>query len=111
MLKPYQAVISAAIKTNDPTLFAAGLRMFLDYRRNKKMIYAQYFDRGLISNKLTPACGDRSVVILDGRNSMATWKDEAVKFNGFRRPKYEAYQIYKGRNVNDSKPITDIILL
>ena len=75
------------------------------------MIFVQYFDRGGITGDLREACGDRSIVILDGRNSMSTWKDDAVKFNGFRRPVYAAYQLYKGRNVNDSKPITDIILL
>ena len=75
------------------------------------MIFVQYFDRGCITGDLKEACGDRSVVILDGRNSMVTWKADAVKFNGYRRPVYDAYQLFKGRNFLDARPITDIILL
>lgn len=73
------------------------------------MVFVQYFDRGVISGELIPACGDRAVVQLDGRQSLETWKNDATVFNGYRRPTYKAYQIFKGRNFNDCKPVTNII--
>jgi hypothetical protein len=73
------------------------------------MVFVQYFCRGLVSGELTPVCGDRAVVVLDGRQSLETWKNDATVFNGYRRPTYDAYQIFKGRNFSDCKPITSII--
>lgn len=53
------------------------------------MIYAQFFHQALNSNgigwsdRLIEACGDRSVIILDGRNRQTTWhriaEDECKK--------------------------------
>lgn len=60
---------------------------------------------------LQEECGDRHVVILDARNQLFTSIQDAKKFNGFRRPVYDAFQIFQGRNFLDSKPITDIIPL
>lgn len=75
------------------------------------MVYVQYFDKSCISDNLIPACGDRSVVVLDGRNKLETWIQDAIKFNGFRRPKYKAFQIFKGESFTRSNPITEITLL
>jgi len=72
--------------------------------------YVQYYETNPITHKLYVPCGDRSVVILDGRNNLRTMHQDAVKFNGFRRPKYEAYQIFKG-DFRESTAITDIINL
>lgn len=72
------------------------------------MVFVQYFDESCISEKLIPACGDRSVVILDGRNNLATMKRDAVNFNGVSRPFYKAFQIFKGENFTRSTPITEI---
>lgn len=58
-----------------------------------------------------PACGDRAVFILDGRNSMSTWNEDAVVNNGVRRPHYKAYRICQGESFTRSKPITGTILL
>lgn len=74
------------------------------------MVYVTYFKLGLDGN-LREDVGDRSIVILDGRNSLATMKQDAVRFNGYRRPVYKAYQICRGRSLCDSKPITPIIEL
>ena len=74
------------------------------------MVFVQYFHNGT-TGKLIEACGDRAVVILDGRNNLATWKADAVKFNGFRRPNYLAYQIFKGDHMLAARPITPIINL
>lgn len=75
------------------------------------MVFVQYFDKGVISGDLIAACGDRAVVQLDGRQNVETWKEDAVRFNGFRRPVYKAYQIFKGCNFNDCKALTEIISL
>jgi hypothetical protein len=72
--------------------------------------YVQYYETNCITKKLYAPCGDRSVVVLDGRNNLATMKDDAIRFNGYRRPKYEAYQIFKG-DFRESIPVTDIIKL
>ena len=63
------------------------------------MYFIQYYDTKL-NGELDEALGDRSVVQLDGRNNLNTMKDDAVEFNGFRRPVYKAYQIRKGKFTN-----------
>lgn len=70
------------------------------------MYYIQYFNG---TTKESEACGDRAVVILDGRNSLQTMKNEAIEFNGYRRPVYSAYQIFKGETFTRSQSITGII--
>jgi hypothetical protein len=75
------------------------------------MVYIQYFHKGCVSGNLIPACGDRAVVVIDGRNRLSTWKQDAVQFNGFRRPVYDAYQILQGESFTRSEPITDVIAL
>jgi hypothetical protein len=39
------------------------------------MVYVQYFHKGVISGNDIPACGDRAVVILDGRQSAIAGQD------------------------------------
>ena len=36
------------------------------------MIYAQFYQRGVVTGATIEACGDRSIVIVDGRLSSAT---------------------------------------
>ena len=74
------------------------------------MTYVQYFQTDL-AGILSPALGDRAVVVLDGRNCLATQKGDAVRLNGNRRPKYEAYQIFTGRSFTDSQATTKVISL
>ena len=56
------------------------------------MIFVQYLE----SDGSAP-CGDRAVFILDGRNSLSTWIEDAIINNGVRRPNYPFFQIRKGR--------------
>ena len=70
------------------------------------MVYVQYYYKN--ENKFIEPCGDRSVVILDGRNSIETMKKDAVQFNGYRRPVYDAYRIFKGETFSRSNPITEL---
>jgi hypothetical protein len=74
------------------------------------MYYVQYYDYDL-AGKLAPPCGDRAVVILDGRNNIETMHSDAYRFNGYRRPNYAAYQIFKGRSFLDGRPISDLVML
>ena len=75
------------------------------------MVFIQYFQKGLLSNKPIEACGDRAVIVLDGRQSLETWKQDAIDNNGIRRPVYCGYQLFKGDNFNRSQPITEYISL
>jgi len=73
------------------------------------MRYVQYYQKQ--DGELVEACGDRSVVILDGRNSIETSKQDAVNFNSYHRPKYGAFQIRQGNGFTRSRAITNIISL
>jgi len=56
--------------------------------------------------------GDRGIVILDGRNSVRTMKEDAVRFNGFRRPVFDGFQIFKGESLcRNCRELTPIISL
>lgn len=56
--------------------------------------YAQFYGFAVNSDKLIEACGDRSVIILDGRtrrvDMMRVAKEECTK------RKYEAFQLRRG---------------
>jgi len=73
------------------------------------MVCIQYFHKGVISGQNIPACGDRAVVVLDGRQTIKTWNQDAVRFNGYRRESYTAYQIMRGESFTRSQPITGIV--
>jgi len=75
------------------------------------MIYVQYFQKSATSEELVEACGDRAVVVLDGRQSTATQKVDAISLNGTRRPTYLAYQLFRGETFTRSEAITGIISL
>jgi hypothetical protein len=57
--------------------------------------YIQYLDYDL-SGKLSEPCGDRSIVVLDGRNSLETMIKDGIDFNGYRRPNYPHFRIMQG---------------
>ena len=76
------------------------------------MVFIQYYEKSPVDGSLIEPCGDRSVVIIDGRNSLANMKADAVSFNGHRRPEYAAYRIFKGESFNRGlRALTDIIKL
>jgi hypothetical protein len=80
------------------------------------MRYVQYLDHAAkgpwndYADKLIEACGDRSVVILDGRNGLSVSIADAHASNGVRRRHYPAFRIYQGPSELRSDPITDVIL-
>lgn len=73
------------------------------------MRYVQYFENR--DGKFVEPCGDRCIVILDGRNSLETSCNDARNFNGKCRPIYNAFQIRQGEVFSRSNPMTDIISL
>ena len=58
--------------------------------------YVQYLDFSPVTGELYEPCGDRAVVILDGRRSVEGWISDAHACNGVRRPKYPHFQILLG---------------
>lgn len=73
------------------------------------MVWAEY--GSIVNDLFIPACGDRSVIILDGRCKLDTLIDTAIIHNGNRRPVYEAVQLFKGPRFTESKPLTKPIKL
>ena len=69
------------------------------------MYYVQYYEKRV--NEFIEPCGDRSVLILDGRNNLKTMCQDAENNNGIRRPYYDAYRIFKGDSFLNSSPITE----
>jgi hypothetical protein len=68
--------------------------------------FAQFFQHSAIDNtKIIEACGDRSVIILDGRISKETMRELAAKECSKRG--YVAWQIHRG-NFRNSSPISQI---
>lgn len=71
------------------------------------MIYAQFFHRSALDeNALVEACGDRSVVIYDGRRR-ADWIGQDAKAECLKRG-YDAWQIFRGETFTRSAPISQI---
>ena len=68
--------------------------------------FAQFFQHSALDkNKIIEACGDRSVIILDGRISKETMGDIAAKECSKRG--YVAWQIHRG-DFRESKPISQV---
>jgi len=61
----------------------------------KNIYFVQYFN-----SDFSYPCGDRAVLILDGRNSLETHVKDAIENNGKRRPKYYGFEIRFGTFVN-----------
>ena len=58
--------------------------------------YVQYLDFSPVTGELYEPCGDRAVVILDGRRNLAGWIQDAKDCNGVRRPQYPHFHIMQG---------------
>lgn len=73
------------------------------------MIYAQFFHPSAVEPlKLVPACGDRSVIILDGRRSLTAL--HAVCMDEEERRGYRGYQLMKGESFTRSEPVTGVYM-
>ena len=71
------------------------------------MIYAQFYQRSAINpHDLIEACGDRSVVIYDGRlNRASIGRDAAAEAE---RRGYVAWRIFKGETFTRSAAISQL---
>lgn len=70
------------------------------------MHYAQFYQKSAISDEIIEACGDRSVVILDGRYSRQWMGDTAA--TECKRRGYVAWRIFKGETFTRSAPISQL---
>lgn len=72
------------------------------------MRYAQFYHMSVKlpnkDSKPIPACGDRSVIILDARNRLAS--SEAMARLECQKRKYVGYSIHEGRSFTDSRQVT-----
>lgn len=66
------------------------------------MIFAEFFH-----DNRQPGCGDRSVLVLDGRQSVQTWKMHAAFWA--KKHGWGHYRICKGEAFTRSSPIMDMI--
>jgi hypothetical protein len=68
------------------------------------MIYAEFYHR--TSTGFQAACGDRSVIILDGRTSKAA--QGAIAAAECRKRGYAAWRIFKGESFTRSAAISQL---
>ncbi len=67
------------------------------------MIYVQFYDYDL-SGKLSEPCGDRAVIVVDGRLSRANIGTIAAK--ECLKREYAAWRVFKGDSFTSSRPIS-----
>jgi len=70
------------------------------------MIYAQFFHLTATRPlKLIEACGDRGVIVMDGRCTLShrTWAEDECRKRG-----YLAWQLMRGERFSDAVPISAV---
>ncbi len=70
------------------------------------MIYAQFYQRGVITGNIIEACGDRSVIVLDGRNAPSTLG--AIAESECKRRGFVAWRIFRGESFTRSAPVSQL---
>lgn len=70
------------------------------------MTYVQFYQKSAISSELIEACGDRSVIMYDGRISPSMIHDDAMR--ECKKRGYLAWRIFKGQSFTTSRPTSDI---
>ena len=72
------------------------------------MYWVQFFQKSATTpHRLIEACGDRAVVILDGRE--ATRSHNAIAREECEKRGYLAYQLHKGDGFTRSRPYSPVI--
>ena len=72
------------------------------------MVFAEFYQTNL-AGKLALACGDRSIIILDGRCTEQTW--HTIASHECQMRGYEGYQLRKGRGFTDSKAASGLVIV
>ena len=67
--------------------------------------YIQYLEISPIIGKIYEPCGDRAVVILDGRLNLDSMINAAHECNGTRRPQYAHFKIMRGTRFNNNNSV------
>lgn len=68
------------------------------------MYYIQFYQKSAISEDIIEACGDRSVIVVDGRESRETIRLFAEK-EGVKRG-YLAWALFKGESFSRSAKVS-----
>ena len=68
------------------------------------MIFAEFYNS--TPDGFQPACGDRSVIVLDGRQSAPA--QGAIAAEECRKRGYAAWRIFKGESFTHAAPISQI---
>ena len=71
--------------------------------------FVEFFIVGSVTGELIGACGDRSVIRLDGRMSRLSM--ETIAENECRKRNYVAWRLIKGPSLLRAKPITKTVSL
>ncbi len=71
--------------------------------------YARFYQTGLTSGQLIEACGDRSCIKLDGRQSQLT--HEYIAEQECRKRGYVGWVLLRGYSLLNAKPITRVSTL
>lgn len=73
------------------------------------MQFIQFYTRAVTDpKKLIPACGDRAVIIVDGREREMAHHKLAQYFQ--MRRGYEAYRLMKGETFTRAEPTTGVFM-
>ncbi len=75
------------------------------------MTYVQFYQRGVITGNLIPACGSDSVEKLDGRQTVHNLHVDAKERTTAHARKHPAYRLFRGRTYSQSEPISKIVEL
>jgi hypothetical protein len=70
------------------------------------MYFAQFFHKSAISDEIIEACGDRSVITLDGRLSKQTMGE--ISAIECKKRGYLAWQVWQGESFTRSKPVSQL---
>ncbi len=77
-----------------------------------KATYCEYLEISPFTGELHNPCGDRAIIRLDARETLAHAHKAARDNNGHRRPTFTAYQLFTGElNRNNYTAITGVIPL
>ena len=70
------------------------------------MIFAQFYQKGT-TGKLIEACGDRAVIVLDGRKTLL--RNKAIAAENCLARHYIGYRLYQGETFTRCTPVTEYV--